>query len=1120
MKKEVLLVFIILIIFISIIVFALPIITFIPPTLDSNSYTNNNWIFVNITSNENLNQSLLEWGNSSGFTNVSMSNNSLINWYKNMTELADYTYNYTIWAQNTTGNWNQSGRYFITVDTINPSINFTSPTPAKSTTQSTTSVYVNISTSDTNEHSAFIDWDRSLVGWWNFENVLSGTVYDNSSYDNDGIMKNFISNTTVSGKRGKALEFNGVDDYIEITDNSNLDITDATTISAWTYNPHSIEWWKLIDGGYHAGDNTTTGTLGYGANYIYFKKIATNNTGEAQSISFYQGLYHYIGHLKAAIYTDDSGPADLVANSETEEIEGAIGKYKWNTLNINGTKPILLADTTYWIATWSDTAWDGPKVVGGAANSWANKAETYGSWPSSITGETLSALDAGAYITITDSLSITTAGLPYGNKDFTYSETLEAVSGTQPYTWSIDGGSLPDGLRLSSEGIIIGIPNITGNFTFTVEVTDNVATTDTKELNIFVNNFPTYWKQYNRNPVVANNMRDVVKVNGTYYMYGEGLVGGIWEIYVWTSTDGIKWGAYNVTGQKGALFEAGAAGSYDEKGQADPTVVYDGSWHMWFDAQNGSNVWYGIGYATSDDGLNWTKNESNPVITMGDSGAWDDSFIHHPVVLKIGDTYYMYYAGDDGIVKYKIGLASSTNRINWTKEETNPLINNSDNSGDFDYMHVRPSKPIIHDNLWHMWYWGYNGSISKIGLATSSDGIVWTKKGVELEPGLDGSWSENNTMACSVIKDEGVFKMWYLGRSSGIYTTGYAVWPIDKTIVGKGKDAYGIQIDSDLNVIGFINNQTVATNITKSWHHLAFTYNGSEQKLYVDGVLKDNQLLSGSINTNTNNFTIGKDINSTIDEVMIFNRALTPEEINASYQAGTYRLFRSFTSLSDATYNYRAYAIDEAGNVNSTELRAVTISTTAEAEETTSGGGSPTYKPTQEQVEEGYTKSLYENWKIEFEFGNETRTIKLDDIINKTAIIIVSSIPQTFNLTVNETKKLNLNDDGFYDLQIFLKNITDYKADLIVTLIHEEIPFEEVIEEEEKGILERIRGIMNKFIEVIKPYWLWILIGVGSVIVIVVGIIVFSKIRKEGGSFKKKISRKPGTEERLGISKR
>ncbi|VVB60829.1 Uncharacterised protein [uncultured archaeon] len=108
---------------------AFPAVDYVPPTLPNNSATNLNWTYINITSSENLTQALLEWGNSSGFTNISMSNSSggNLTWYVNVTGLADRTYNYTIWAQNSTGNWNQSVRRFVTIDTIAPSIAIQSP---------------------------------------------------------------------------------------------------------------------------------------------------------------------------------------------------------------------------------------------------------------------------------------------------------------------------------------------------------------------------------------------------------------------------------------------------------------------------------------------------------------------------------------------------------------------------------------------------------------------------------------------------------------------------------------------------------------------------------------------------------------------------------------------------------------------------------------------------------------------------------------------------------------------------------------------------------------------------------------------------------------------------------
>jgi len=67
--------------------------------------------------------------------------------------------------------------------------------------------------------------------------------------------------------------------------------------------------------------------------------------------------------------------------------------------------------------------------------------------------------------------------------------------------------------------------------------------------------------------------------------------------------------------------------------------------------------------------------------------------------------------------------------------------------------------------------------------------------------------------------------------------------------------------------------------------------------------------------------------NGTIDEVRIWNRALSEEEINASYNAGLYRLYHNFTNEPDGTYTYTAYVQDISSNVNQTETRTITIDT-------------------------------------------------------------------------------------------------------------------------------------------------------------------------------------------------
>jgi hypothetical protein len=79
-------------------------------------------------------------------------------------------------------------------------------------------------------------------------------------------------------------------------------------------------------------------------------------------------------------------------------------------------------------------------------------------------------------IAVADPLSISTLSLPGGVVDSSYSQALSASGGTQPYTWSIGSGSLPDGLKLDRDtGVITGTPTpkAVDTSTFTVNVTDS-----------------------------------------------------------------------------------------------------------------------------------------------------------------------------------------------------------------------------------------------------------------------------------------------------------------------------------------------------------------------------------------------------------------------------------------------------------------------------------------------------------------------------------------------------------------------------------------------------------------------------------------------------------------------
>ena len=75
------------------------------------------------------------------------------------------------------------------------------------------------------------------------------------------------------------------------------------------------------------------------------------------------------------------------------------------------------------------------------------------------------------------------------------------------------------------------------------------------------------------------------------------------------------------------------------------------------------------------------------------------------------------------------------------------------------------------------------------------------------------------------------------------------------------------------------------------WHHLAGVYNGSQIEVFVDGISMGTRACSGALDPNPNNY-IGRHatcnwyIDGLIDEVSIYDRALSAEEIQQYYQDG------------------------------------------------------------------------------------------------------------------------------------------------------------------------------------------------------------------------------------------
>jgi len=80
--------------------------------------------------------------------------------------------------------------------------------------------------------------EMDLIACWHFDEGNGSTAYDDSDNNNKGII---YGATWIAGISGFALELDGIDDYISVTDSNSLDITGNITVEAWIY-PHSMPW--------------------------------------------------------------------------------------------------------------------------------------------------------------------------------------------------------------------------------------------------------------------------------------------------------------------------------------------------------------------------------------------------------------------------------------------------------------------------------------------------------------------------------------------------------------------------------------------------------------------------------------------------------------------------------------------------------------------------------------------------------------------------------------------------------------------------------------------------------------------------------------------------------------
>ena len=100
--------------------------------------------------------------------------------------------------------------------------------------------------------AAILDPHPGLVGWWRFDEEDGTIAEDSSGYGNHGTI---YGATSVDGKCGKALSFDGTNDYVDCRAGESLTLTENFTIEGW-FKTSSVPDYPAIYARYYGGSAT------------------------------------------------------------------------------------------------------------------------------------------------------------------------------------------------------------------------------------------------------------------------------------------------------------------------------------------------------------------------------------------------------------------------------------------------------------------------------------------------------------------------------------------------------------------------------------------------------------------------------------------------------------------------------------------------------------------------------------------------------------------------------------------------------------------------------------------------------------------------------------------------
>ena len=269
-------------------------------------------------------------------------------------------------------------------------------------------------------------------------------------------------------------------------------------------------------------------------------------------------------------------------------------------------------------------------------------------------------------------------------------------------------------------------------------------------------------KPYSKDP-------HVVRFKGRYLMYysipprqWNGMEG--WNIGIAESRDLVNWEKVGeVTPQEGL--------DYEKKGLCAPgALVRNGKVHLFYQTY-GNGPADAVCHAVSGDGIHFERDATNPIFHPAPS-SWTCGRAIDAEVAYFKGKYYLYFATRDPEFKVqKLGVAVADGKSDFSRDTWQLAAEGSILQPELDWEGacIEGASICVRDGVMWMFYAGaYNNSPQQVGVASSHDGIHFTRlSNLPFKPnGKAGEWNSSESGHPHLFSDrKGRTYLFYQGNN-------------------------------------------------------------------------------------------------------------------------------------------------------------------------------------------------------------------------------------------------------------------------------------------------------------------------------------------------------------------